>query len=100
LLLCLSSAALADLPLTIEDLITDKGRFKLDLSLTYANAEQRGISVGQPIVVQVGPTSFITIPAWIGERRGNTDALVSTAGLRYGLRACLRFIVISAIFCR
>jgi len=85
LLLCLSPATLADLPLTIEDLITEKERFKLELSLTYANAEQQGISVGQPITVQVGSTSFISIPAWVGERRGNTDALVGAAGLRYGL---------------
>jgi len=85
LLLCLPPAALADLPLTIEDLITDRERFKLDLSLTYANAEQQGIAVGQPIAVQVEPTSFVSIPAWVGERRGNTDALVSSVGLRYGL---------------
>jgi len=83
-LLC-SSSAHADLPLTIEDLITDKGRFKLDLSLTYANTEQQGISTGQPIVVQTSSTSFVTIPTLIGERTGNTDSLVSTTGLRYGL---------------
>jgi len=73
------------MPLTVEDLITDQGRVKLDLSLTYANAEQHGVSVGQPIVVQTGPASFITIPTSVGERSGNTDTLVSTAGLRYGL---------------
>jgi len=84
LLLC-TPAAQADLPLTVEDLITDQGRVKLDLSLTYANAEQHGVSVGQPIVVQTGPTSFITIPTSVGERSGNTDTLVGTAGLRYGL---------------
>jgi hypothetical protein len=30
---------LADLPLTIEDLITDKGKLKLDMSLAYTNSE-------------------------------------------------------------
>jgi hypothetical protein len=32
--------ARADLPLTVEDLITDKGKFKLDLSVAYANANR------------------------------------------------------------
>jgi len=32
--------AWADMPLTIEDLITDKGKFKIDLSLSYANSDQ------------------------------------------------------------
>jgi len=81
---CVPSAR-ADLPLNIEDLVAHKGRLKLDLSLTYANAEQQGILVGQPIVVQTGPTSFVTIPRLIGERRGNTDSLVSSAGVHYGL---------------
>jgi len=84
LLLC-APTAWADLPLTVEDLITDQGRFKLDVSLTYANTEQYSVSVGQPIVVQTGPTSFITLPARVGERTGNTDTLIGTTGLRYGL---------------
>jgi len=84
-LLWMPLAARADLPLTIEDLLTDKGRFKLDASLTYANAEQHGIATGQPIVVQTGPTAFITLPTLLGERSSNTDTLVSTLGLRYGL---------------
>jgi len=83
-LLC-SPVGRADLPLIIEDLTTDKGRFKFEFSLTYANAEQQGVSMGQPIVVQVGETSFITIPTLIGEHNGNTDSLISTLGLRYGL---------------
>jgi len=73
------------LPLTIEDLVTHQGRFKLDLSVTYANAEQQGVTTGHHVVVQTGPTSFVTIPTLIGERSSNTDSLVNTAGLRYGL---------------
>ncbi|HFA6481960.1 TPA: meta-pathway of phenol degradation family protein, partial [Neisseria gonorrhoeae] len=29
----------ADLPLTIEDIMTDKGKWKLETSLTYLNSE-------------------------------------------------------------
>ena len=79
--------AWADLPLTIEDLITDKGKVKLDLSLAYANADRHGISTGDPIIVQTGPTSFIMLPTQIGERIGNSDTAVATFGMRYGLSA-------------
>ena len=77
----------ADLPLTVEDLITDKGKVKLDVSLAYANSDRQGVSTGEPITVQTGPTSFVTLPTVIGESRGNSDALVGTLGLRYGLTA-------------
>ena len=33
-----SSAALADLPITVEELITEKGKIKVDVSLSYVNA--------------------------------------------------------------
>lgn len=79
------STAKADLPLTIEELITDRGKLKLDLSLSYANADRHGISTGEPITVQTGPTSFITVPTLIGESVGNSDTVVATLGLRYGL---------------
>ena len=35
--------------------------------------------------MQTGPTSFVTLPTLIGESRGNSDSLVGTLGLRYGL---------------
>lgn len=80
-----SASAFADLPLTVEDLITDKGKVKLDVSLAYANSDRQGVSTGEPITVQTGPTSFVTLPTVIGESQGNSDALVGTLGLRYGL---------------
>jgi hypothetical protein len=81
----LSTSVQADLPLTVEDLITDKGKVKLDLSLAYANADKQGISTGEPIIVQTGPASFVTLPTLIGESIGNSDTFVATLGLRYGL---------------
>jgi hypothetical protein len=77
--------ARADLPLTVEDLITDKGKFKLDLSLAYANANRQGVFAGEPITVQTGATSFVTLPSLVGESTGNSDTSVATFGLRYGL---------------
>lgn len=79
--------ALADLPLSVEDLTTDQGKVKLDLSLAYANVDRQGVSTGAPIVVQTGPASFVTIPTAIGASLDNSDTLVGTVGLRYGLTA-------------
>lgn len=55
------------------------------MSVAYANSNRQGVSTGEPITVQTGPTSFVTLPALIGESQGNSDTLVSTLGLRYGL---------------
>jgi hypothetical protein len=80
-------SALADLPLSVEGLITDKGKTKFDVSIAYGNADQQGVSTGVPLLVQTGPASFITVPAAIGESQGNSDNWVLTVGLRYGLTA-------------
>ncbi len=77
--------ALAELPLTVEDLVTDKGKFKLDASFSYANVDRNGVSAGEPIQVQTGPTSFVQVPTAVGERSSNRDTLVGTMGLRYGI---------------
>lgn len=82
-----SQTAQADLPLSIEDLLTDKGKLKLELSVAYGNYDRQGIFVGEPLLLQTGPTSFISLPTRIGESKSNSDALVATAGLRYGLTA-------------
>lgn len=79
--------ARADLPLTVEDLITDPGRIRIDLSFAYANQDQQGVSTGEPIVIQTGPAAFITLPTAIGQSIGNSDTFVATAGLRHGLSA-------------
>lgn len=81
----LSVPAWADLPLTVEELITEQGKTRLDLSFSYANATTQSISTGSPIEVQVGPTSFVVIPTSIGDRIANSDAAVLTLGLRRGL---------------
>ncbi|PRC92848.1 hypothetical protein [Solimicrobium silvestre] len=85
LLACIASPASAELPLTIEDLLTDKGKVTFDATYSYANNNQQGIAVGEPIIVQTGPTSFITIPTRIGETRTDIDTSAVTLGLRYGL---------------
>jgi hypothetical protein len=89
ILFFISLPVLADLPLTIEDLITDKG--KLDLSLSYANSERDGLETAEPITVQTGATSFVTLPTKIGELKANADVLIANMGVRYGLTVDAKF---------
>ena len=85
LLSLLATNSHAELPLTIEDLITDKGKFKLDISASYANHNHQGIATDDPIAIQTGETSFVLVPTSLGDSRATTDTLVATVGLRYGL---------------
>lgn len=75
----------ADLPLTVENLLSDKGKVLLELSASYANSEHSGVDASTPIAIQTGTASFVNVPTQVGERISNTDALVTTAGVRYGL---------------
>ncbi len=87
MLLVFSSSVSADLPLTVENLLSDKGKWRLRSSLTYANSERKGIDASNPLLVQTGESTFVTIPTIIGENVTNTDALVTTIGLGYGITA-------------
>lgn len=75
----------ADLPLNIEDIMTDKGKIKLDASVTYINSESSRSELAAPIYIQTGSASFIPVPTEIQENGSNSDMLVGTLGLRYGL---------------
>ena len=59
----------------------------MELSASYANADRQGVITGEPVTVQTGLTSFVTLPTLIGESVGNSDTWVTTLGLRYGLTA-------------
>ncbi|OPX56477.1 hypothetical protein SAMN02745127_01978 [Oceanospirillum multiglobuliferum] len=83
LFLVISPFSIADLPLTVEDLITDKGKIKLDTSLSYSNSDRQNLLTDEPIVIQTGESSFITLLTKFGEFKGNTDMLIVTLGVRY-----------------
>lgn len=55
LIFLLPQSALADIPLSVDDLLTGKGKFKVDLSISYSNVDRQGVSVADPITVQTGP---------------------------------------------
>lgn len=79
------AAARADLPLSIEDLLTDKGKIKLEASLGYVNSESRQTTLAAPVYIQTGSASFLPVPTELQENGRNSDLLIGTLGLRYGL---------------
>jgi hypothetical protein len=74
-------------PLAVEGLLTDKGKLKLDMTVSYANSEKSNASTGDYVNIQTGPTSFITFPTKFGDGVINSDVLVGTLGLKYGIFA-------------
>lgn len=86
ILLCfIAQNAWAELPLTIENVITDKHKFKLDLSLSYSNLELQGVQASDGVLIQTGATSFVSVPSRVGQTQINSDILIATLGARYGL---------------
>ncbi len=77
--------AFADLPLTVEGMLSAQNKWRAELGINYANLEQRGVSTGQSIAVQVAPAQFVYVPTQVGTARTNSDTVVLSPGLRYGL---------------
>ena len=84
-LVFLPTFAFADLPLTVDGLLSAPNRWRAELGINYANLEQRGVSTGQPVSVQVAPAQFVYVPTLFGTARTNSDTEVLSPGLRYGL---------------
>ncbi|UOP04688.1 hypothetical protein [Conchiformibius kuhniae] len=86
LALCISAPSVrADLPLSLEELLTEKGKLRLESSLAYINGEQQKGEFANPVFIQTGTASFVPVPTELREQNRNSDMLVATLGLRYGL---------------
>lgn len=83
----IADPAHADLPLTVEDLLTAQNRWRAEISATYSNSDRNRTEVGPFAVIQTGPSQFLTFPTLVGESRRNSDILALSAGLRYGVNA-------------
>lgn len=80
-----SANTMADLPLSLKEIYTDKGKIKLESSIAYSNSERTDIGVGNPVMVQTTNNSFVTIPSVFSQTKSNSDIIVGNIGLRYGL---------------
>lgn len=83
--LCFFQLSHADLPLTVENLISDKGRFTTELGMIYGNSKINNTKLGGYVPVQVSESSFINIPTNINNEQLQNEYLVTTLGLKYGL---------------
>lgn len=75
----------ADMPLSLEELYTDKGKLKLSTNISYANYDRTDTLMDSPIIVQTINNSFAVIPSVFSQTKSNSDILIGTLGLRYGL---------------
>lgn len=83
-LLAISSIAWADLPLTVEGLLTAKDRYRLELGVSFANSDRRSVDPRFDLI-QTGSGSFVLLLVDVGEERRNSDFMVMTLGFRYGV---------------
>lgn len=75
----------SDKAIPVENLLTSKGKVNLGFGLVYANSERSRVQVGDMVLIQTGPSQFVRVPIEVGELRVNTDTLVATPSLRYGV---------------
>lgn len=80
-----SQTVYADLPLSLEELLTDKGKFKLESSISYVNTERNQSEFANPIYIQTSATHFVAVPTALNQTTSNHDIILATVGLRYGL---------------
>jgi len=76
----------ADLPLTVEDLLTKNNEFRLSLNFGYSNVDRSKVSAHFDYV-DTGNNNFVRLPVVVGEQRQNSDTFNLTFGGRYGLSA-------------
>jgi len=67
----------SNLPLTIEDLLTEKNEFRVEFGLNYANANRKNVNTRFDSV-QVGPENFILLPVDVRNQRQNSDVFALT----------------------
>lgn len=74
----------ADLPLTVEDLLTEKSQFRLEAGINYANSDRRDVNARFDLV-QAGAEGFVLLPVDVNSQRQNSDTFIFTFGTRYGI---------------
>jgi len=71
-------------PVYVDEILTEKGTVKLDMSINYSNIQQaQGTKTVTNYQTQNG--DFVLVPTYLGESKSNQDYLNYTFTLRYGL---------------
>jgi hypothetical protein len=85
-----SAKALADLPITVENLLTENDELKLSFNVSYASADTSKVSLMYQKIDEIDKLDTsnnkpIQRPKVVGEERTNSDKYFFTLGGRYGL---------------
>ena len=86
------------LGIELEELLSDKGAFRLEMVTTLSASRRDGVA-GLYQIIQTGAGDFVSVPIDIGSTDRQTETVLATIGLRYGLttkseiysRATLRY---------
>ncbi|WP_345985975.1 hypothetical protein WCX49_02365 [Sulfurimonas sp. HSL-1656] len=78
-------------PLKVEELLSKKNAFNVDVSVAYSNIDQKtAMSTVVPVSTLL---SFIYIPAYAGEQVLDQDVVVASLNLKYGLTDWLELVM-------
>ena len=82
---CVFQIAYADLPLTVENLISDKGKVTIEAGLTYGNNKISNAKTVGYIPVQISDTSFVNVPTVIRNEQVQNEYIIANIGAKYGV---------------
>jgi len=77
-------------PLHIDEILTQRDSFKLDISVSYSNI-QRANGVSLPYTYQTENGDFVSVPTYFGSAKSNQDYLNYSLSLRYGVTKDIEF---------
>lgn len=80
-----STHCYADLPLTVESLISSQGKFSLESSLMYGNSKTNQAELSGALPIQVGANSYINLPTDITTSEQQTYYLIGSLAIKYGI---------------
>jgi len=93
ILLCIVlSIVLLSKPVKVDEILTEKGTFKLDISVAYSNIQQSKEMMSS-MLYQTQNGDFIYLPTYLGSRDNNQDYFNYIFTLRYGINKDLELFV-------
>ncbi len=71
-------------PVKIDEILTPKNQFKLNLNISYTNIQKKSGTIAL-ITYQTANGDFVNIPTYIESENSNQDYINYSIGIRYGL---------------
>lgn len=75
----------ADLPLEVENLISDKGKLTIESSLIYGNRKSTSTEVINAVPIQIGSHAYINLPTDFDTAKHQSEYMVANLGVKYGI---------------